>query len=370
MLTLKVINSYDDFISLRSSWNHLLERSESNGIFLTWEWLRNWWDTFKLDKELLIILGYRNDDLVAIAPFMTKNCVMFGFQLRSIEFIGSGLESMPDHLNLITLKEIKYEFIRRICDYLQMHKHSWDILRLNDMQEDHDLMMYLPKFLGADKVSILSKPQDICPYIELPGSWDDYLHNLSSEGRYSIKRKDRSLKRAYKVEFSIWNDEEHLENMMRKLEEIHKSRMIAKGMGGASTDALFWEFHRKIARQFMEKGWLLLGVLTADDAVAACQYSFQYGGKAYYYQSGMDQSFGKYGVGVILMADMIKESIRRGLGEYDFLRGEEEYKSHWTNKARNSAEIIVWNDCIKPKALSWVFALKEGIRGVWNSFAA
>ena len=52
----------------------------------------------------------------------------------------------------------------------------------------------------------------------------------------------------------------------------------------------------------------MLGILKANKRIVAVQYAFQYQGKAYYYQSGIDISFNKYGVGAVLIGNMIKKS--------------------------------------------------------------
>ncbi|MGH8103052.1 MAG: GNAT family N-acetyltransferase, partial [bacterium] len=45
--------------------------------------------------------------------------------------------------------------------------------------------------------------------------------------------------------------------------------------------------------------------------------------------------------GFLLVAHAIEDCIRRGFHEFDFLRGEEEYKFRWKPEVRHNCRIIV-----------------------------
>ena len=46
---------------------------------------------------------------------------------------------------------------------------------------------------------------------------------------------------------------------------------------------------------------------------------------------------------------MIEKSIKDKFREYDFLRGAESYKFHWTKTYRRNVEIMIWNKNLKAK---------------------
>lgn len=153
----------------------------------------------------------------------------------------------------------------------------------------------------------------------------------------------------YKLEFSVLEKNENIDDAIATLSELHKKRMRVKGEMGSSLTPQFWRFHQQVARDFLDRGWLLIGILKADDTVVACQYAYQYNDKLFHYQSGIDPKFSKYSVGLISNAYMIRESIKRGLKEYDFLRGEESYKSHWAKNYRKNMEVVIFNKGIKSR---------------------
>lgn len=328
---------------MRIPWNALLGQSSSNTVFLTWEWVTQWWECFGHGRTLHVLLGYDGDELVGIAPLMRNTCRVCGIPLRSIEFIGSGRESVPDHLAFIAPKGRHAGFAAAVIDHLRSIEATWDVVCLRDMLYDiaviADIQRIAQKNFSCD---IVIRPDAVCPYVSLPRTWDEYLSTLSSEMRYSIRRKERKCTQELSVTCSFVDDPAALPKTMQRLREIHTLRMREKHNTGESQGDPFWDFHGKIAHIFSIQQWLLLGVLQANGVIVACQYAFNYAGKVYFYQSGIDPAYSKYGIGVVLMSAMIQQSIMRGSHEYDFLRGNETYKTHWTKQMRQSAELCIW----------------------------
>ncbi|MBN2604110.1 MAG: GNAT family N-acetyltransferase [Candidatus Thermoplasmatota archaeon] len=96
------------------------------------------------------------------------------------------------------------------------------------------------------------------------------------------------------------------------------------------------DFHFDLAQVFDEKNWLDLNFLVVDDNPIAAMYSFDYASKKYGYNTGFDPEFAKYGIGNMLKNYSIEESIKKGLREYDLLRGRESYKSNWATGFREN----------------------------------
>jgi len=357
-MIITAITSPREFDELHDSWNALLADSGSNGIFLTWEWMRTWWDFFQGDRQLYILVGWERDRLAGIAPFMVVRRSLRGISYASLEFISSGLESTPDHLDFIARDDCRQAFIESVFKYLSSSTQAWDVVSLRDMREDQALLDSLPSVTG--RICHVRRPaSDLCPYLPLPKTWDEYLGSLSSQGRYAVRRKERTLAKSFAVQFSIVSEQSVLDRVMRRLEETHRLRMSEKKLDGASLDTAFWKFHAAFAKILLQRGWLFLGVLSVNDTIAACQHAFKYDGKVYYYQSGIDPAYGKYGVGAVVIANMVRTAIQEGCSEYDFLRGVEEYKSHWTKTVRQSIEVLVGNRTPKGYLVMLLFALKE-----------
>ena len=112
MLTLAEVNSTEEFRSLKEDWNKLTGESGSKTIFLTWEWLFTWWETYSYRKLLNILCIYENDDnLVAIAPFYITWEKTLGVPIRILKLIGSE-EVASEYLDIITIEDRNTEIFQ------------------------------------------------------------------------------------------------------------------------------------------------------------------------------------------------------------------------------------------------------------------
>jgi CelD/BcsL family acetyltransferase involved in cellulose biosynthesis len=59
---------------------------------------------------------------------------------------------------------------------------------------------------------------------------------------------------------------------------------------------------------------------------------FQHGGVIYYYKPAFDLEFGKASPGRILLSYMFARAAEQGMQRFELLKGNEAYKSEWTNR--------------------------------------
>ncbi len=56
MLTIKPVTTYEEFLKLEPVWNRLLAESDSDMVFMTFEWFKHWWQMFGQGSEMLILV--------------------------------------------------------------------------------------------------------------------------------------------------------------------------------------------------------------------------------------------------------------------------------------------------------------------------
>ncbi|SNQ59942.1 hypothetical protein MNV_1440001 [Candidatus Methanoperedens nitroreducens] len=90
-MRIREINSVDDFKSIRGIWNDLLAKGHDKNIFLTWEWLFEWWKHFSDNKKLKILMVEDRDDTIGIMPLLCSTYRTFLFSYAVVENIGLNL---------------------------------------------------------------------------------------------------------------------------------------------------------------------------------------------------------------------------------------------------------------------------------------
>jgi len=108
-IKVSIITDSDGLAKLQSDWTILLQNSDSDSIFLTWEWMSTWWQFYGNDYRLYVIaIRDSLNKLIGIAPFKVASRRYFRFCKRDVlEFIGVGEDITPELLDIIALKSLE-----------------------------------------------------------------------------------------------------------------------------------------------------------------------------------------------------------------------------------------------------------------------
>ena len=82
-------------------------------------------------------------------------------------------------------------------------------------------------------------------------------------------------------------------------------------------------------------GLLRLGILELDASPVAMVMCLEYNHSLFLYNNGYDPKYSFLGVGLISKILCIKDSVEKGRGKFDFLKGAEEYKHRLGGKEIN-----------------------------------
>ena len=395
LATVERIADMSGFEALRDEWNELLQASDSNCLFLTWEWLYTWWKHLAGDRQLSILAVRCEGRLIALAPFGLRPASLLRRRpLPVLEFLGNGCVG-SDYLDFIVRRgyelEARQAFASRlskerlVLDWAQLRRGSCFAAGVAaDLAATAELVSCRPlklsgswngnKALNEREPAQLERAarstaaenapaagssaraprvptgwrvsetiSNTCPFIPLAGvSWETYLATLGAEQRYNFNRKWKRLNRDYSVQFEPVQREEQCRESMDLVIELHNMRWRGRGGSDAFHTPGLVEFHREFSRIALKRGWLRLYVLRLNQTPAACLYGFSYGRTFYFYQSGFDPAYHKQSVGLVSMGLGIKSAIEEGAEEYDLLHGSEAYKSHWSRESRELGRLELY----------------------------
>jgi CelD/BcsL family acetyltransferase involved in cellulose biosynthesis len=357
VLKVKELNDYAQFSGLQTQWNEVLSKSNSNNVFLTWEWLSTWWKHFGKDRELAILLAMDNGEIVAAAPLMRSNYDLLGFKFKKMEFLGA---EHTDVRNFI-LTNPNDDCIKLFLNYLCATE--WDFLEFRDIPENRELAGSLRKVFWRSLLSS-ERVSNICFYIPLYDSVEEFNKTLGGDMRRSLRRRMKRLREQYDVTFEQFDSVKSAEEGVKELVYLHQKKWKSKGQEGSfGRDPRFAGFLRDIAKAFSENGWLNLSFLKADGEAVSAALCFEYNRVMYYYHPGYDPAFAKFGVGNLLLMHLIEEAIGKGMQTFDFLHGVEPYKKEWTSLSYNNLEFgckrnhilpILYDKVIRSKEYDWI----------------
>ena len=310
----------DGFWALKPEWNDLLQRSCCNTLFLTWEWQSTWWK--HLGEGSLLLLGFRSEDdgrLVGIAPLF---CTLTDGGQPVLYLIGC--RDVSDYLDLIIEQGQEDAVYQALLEYLGPEAQNWDLIDFCNIPQDSLTYVRLRELAEAQGYQTLVEIEDVCPIIDLPDTWDEYLMMLSKKQRHEVRRKLRKSDAEADTRLIVVGIGHDLRAEMQDFIDLHQKSTPEKDQ---FMDPKMQEFFFDIAQVLQEQGWLQLVFVEMDGEKAAALLNFDYGDSILVYNSGYDPArFRHLSPGIIVTARSIELAVTLGRAHYDFLRGDEVYK--------------------------------------------
>lgn len=339
MIRVDTIDEPAAFADLREEWSELLADSDGDGLFLTWEWLYSWWCHLAGDRSLRILTVRRDQRLIGLAP-LARRAPRWSrlIPFPALEFIGAG-DAGSDHLDVVVRRGHESQALYALAEALAGDRLMLELGRVRDAAHVAGLAREIRGWgWDSERADV-----DVCPYIDLSGrDWDGYLSGLGSAHRYNLRRRQRNLEKQWEVRFECAADDEQRSSALEELMALHQRRWRRRGEPGAFHDTAMRAFHEEFSRVALERGWLRLFRLQLDGRTVAAIYGFLYHGVFYFYQSGFDAEFQRHSVGLVIMAQAIRRAVEEGAQIFDFLCGDEAYKSLWAEHKRPLQRLVLY----------------------------
>lgn len=317
-LIVEELREWREFIQLQEPWNQLLSRSHAPKIFFGWEWYYLWLKHFWHAKDFhLLLVRDESGGLVGIVPLVIK-------QNRDgvwVEFIGD--PNTWDYRDMIIDQALIEPVLASILNYLKEKIKQDGNIELSGLPEDSLTKSCIVKPAGKLGFEIQLLPEDTCPILFLPATWEEYLRLLKKKERHELERKIRKINREAQVALLKVKDPNKVREGMEDFFTLHRASRQDKA--DFMSDEMV-SYFLSIAELFAQRGWLDLSFLTANGKKIAVIIGFEYLDTLYIYNSGYEPHYSPWSPGIVLIGLILKDCIERGVKRVDFLRGNESYK--------------------------------------------
>ncbi|MFC1863536.1 GNAT family N-acetyltransferase [Thermodesulfobacteriota bacterium] len=245
-----------------------------------------------------------------------------------------------DHLNLILAKGFEKGILSAIFTFLNENLMLWDVLRLTDIPYESKFLEVLPLVMN-NKYKVHNH-YTVCPYIDLGSNWEEILASFDSKIKNIIKRKGKKFSKLEKSSFYEADLKNDFKKNISEFMRLSKLRFSMKNMISPFIDKKFINFHINIIREHAKERKARIYFLMAEGKVIAGIYLLYHNGVVYYYQSGFDPAWDRISPGTLLFNYSIENEWKEGMSEFDFLRGDESYKSLWTKHKRINVSVTIF----------------------------
>ncbi len=354
-----------DVAALAARW-HQLETQAEVSIFLSWQWIGTWVETYPLSLIVLEIVD-ANNDVVGLALLKEYNARRHGVMVsRSLLLHQSGAEKYDqiwiEYNGLLTAQEHQQAIEAVALAHInsQLRWDEWIIggieikaaLRYATQLNMKTHISWAAPCYGVD-LSLI-KQQHLT-----------YRETLSANTRYQINRAQKMYERSGQVILERPQSTEEALTFFAEIGPLHIKRWRDSEHKSGFLNPEFVCFHQKMIQQYWPHGVDLVKVKVNGDLIA-CFYNLLYRNRVFFYLSGMRSEVdNKLKPGLLSHSLCIENYLEMGFDYYDFMGGEERYKAQLGDVHQQLVKIALQ----RPKLKFFVENLARDIKNKLLMFA-
>jgi CelD/BcsL family acetyltransferase involved in cellulose biosynthesis len=279
-----------------------------------------------------LLFAFAEDEGVQVGAVAFER---FGPTLR---FLG-GTE-VTDYLGPVAEPDVQPAVAKELFAALA-RRDDWTEADLRGLPEDRGWLALLAEMAGTAGMTaeVLDDQNGVAPFLQIPGSYDDYLEQLPSKLRHEIKRKARKLE----AEAGPWRiapaTAEDLDASLDAFVEMHRT---SEGPKGVFMQPGMEIFFRRLGEAFLPAGVFNLTFIELEGRrKLAGTIGFRFEGTYYLYNSSFDREFQAVSPGMVLVAEDIRIAIEAGCSAFDLLKGDYAYKYRFGAVPRAIKRLVV-----------------------------
>ena len=343
-------------MSSEAKWAELLAQSDADSLFLSWEWLTQWWSYFGARSGWVAnILGfYRGESLIGVAPLYQRVVLRRGLvPARSVQLIGHSWRdptpSVAIYLDIIARRG-ETDVVRHACMRELFDNGRWSEFAIG----------YTP--VGGQWKAAAASRGSVSYYVREP----DHAVSFQADLRLGFSRYLQSLGQSTRR--SIWNLRKRLElhglvrleqvsigdlaEGFRDLNRLHKLRWQRPAFTGARL-----EFHESLATQLSARNELAFSRLRVGGRVVSVLYDIRKGAYQYNIKLAFDPAFSnQLSLGLLHLGYALEAAAQSGVGVYDLLAGpgrKSDYKRNLSQMRRELSCVQILRGRLLPRLYRW-----------------
>jgi CelD/BcsL family acetyltransferase involved in cellulose biosynthesis len=331
---LSLVFSEDPRDFLRRDWSDLVRADPAGTIFQTPEFLKLYWEEFGEEPEHLLLAFGEDGGSTQVAA------VAFERIDDILRFLG-GTE-VTDYLGPVGLPGAPAPFCERLWAGL-LERDDWRQADLRGLPEDSMWLTSLRETARGHGLGVeeTEDQNGVAPFLDLPGTWDEYLQQIPSKLRHEIRRKAKKLEAEagpFVIEAAT---DETLLPLLDRFVELHRMSEGPKGVFMVPGMEIFF---RRLGEALCQRGIFRLSFVRVNGELAAGTIGFVFEGIYSLYNSAFDREWQRLAPGMVLVAEDIRQAIDERCSTFDFLKGDYGYKYRFGARRRVVKRLAVSRD--------------------------
>jgi len=350
-------------VAMEREWNTLV-LATSPEPFYRHEYIRSFVDNFLPGAPLKILTAREaNGRLAAVLPLVAERGRVCGINLRQL--------ASPTNVH-----SFRFDLIAENGDAaaaaLWPHlaaDRSWDVVKIADVP-DGGKAWQLYRCAQAAGFPVGAWEAQRSPRVVLPSSYNKLMLGLRPKFKANLRRRRKRLEEQGMVTVERVAGASLLPRHLEECLALERSGWKGRGGSAVSQSPAVHGFHSDLLRTGTFRHQLSLFVLRLDGRPIAFHYGLVSCGVYSLVMTSYDEAFKELSPGQLLTEEVLKDSIVRGLREFDFLGCDLPWKLEWTATVRRHHWLFIFRDSLLGRALchvkfGWVTAARERL-GRWR----
>jgi CelD/BcsL family acetyltransferase involved in cellulose biosynthesis len=314
--------SLDEWLANELAWTSLLERSATDALFLSWDWLTIWWQSYGpgVGAEPRILAFYRGTQLVGLAPLYCRRLVRGGFvPTRSVQLIGlSWRDDVPlisEYLDVIAAAP-DLEQVRESCLRCLLAEPDWSEFVVGFTSVGASWRNLYARCASSISHYVRELDGSTSYQADLSAGFAAYLRDLGQSTRRSMWNLRRRLAGFGEVQVATVPPHE-IASGFDELNRLHQLRWQKPAFGPRRL-----QFHLALAQRLAARGELALSSLKVGGKVVSMLYDIRKGTRQYNIKMAFDPHFSpQVSLGLMHLGFAMETASEERVGSYDFLAG-------------------------------------------------
>jgi len=341
----EIISTLNNLKAIKGDWETLLKASKISDPFVRPGWNIAWWESFQNKGILFFVTHREKKKLSGIFPLYKKDMGPF----RILTFTGC---PVTDRMDFILKNSEREKATISFWKWLKS-QGAWDMMALENLCTRTNTPDLIRKACTLTGMKLIKTYEDACYFIDLK-TCSNYNAYLTA----TFKRKHRNyFRRLNKKSLSLsgakWKIEQNLDNSLIQEMLVLDSQRSLRG----KTDQCF--FNNSSNKNFLislmtyKHFKKITRVLTfrTHRGLHAYLLFFICNNRLLAYQTAFDKNLRELSIGTQLFLESIRFAFENGFDEYDFLRGDEEFKTRFTKSFRKTKTLLIFPETRKGNML-------------------
>ncbi len=368
--------SQQEFGELKPAWSALLSESTANPLFLSWEWLYSWWETWgeQAHLELFLLLAHDEQDeqerLLGIAPlYRVQQKIKGVLNAKRLQFIGNYWRGSQDVMrteftDFIIHKDHHAAVFDALWRYINLHIDYSEFVIVDISKDSASYKRFCPQgdcqesqncTLG-ENLLIREQEVDSGYAIDTSGQFADYLKQLSGNTRRQFYNKRNHMQKMGDVSIEYMQLAE-LEQFWNVFDRLRSSRWE-----GEFFNKDFKLHLQAVAERLEGEAVPRFSIMRVGPRAVSALCNYRVASVEYNINASFDNDFSdKLSPGLLHLSYNIEAAFADKVQAFDLLAGEGK-NTNYKKKIAAMNSVLCTLQIVKRRRFKFVYRLYDVLR--------